>query len=141
MLTHASYRVFRKKMSKVIKGVISGLKATKYGKNTKNHCVYKLHSRVTSVAYMHCYHQGSLGCQPFGGQRSLRGHFRSKTKTLKKYSRIFISRCKYDRVTWLSHMGYWYMMYAWYFCFGSQRSFKGHFRFSPLKFQEFLFPQ
>ncbi len=70
-------------MSKVIKGVISGLKATKYGKNTKNHCVYKLHSRVTSLAHMHCYHQGSLECQPFGGQRSLRGHFRSKTKCLK----------------------------------------------------------
>ncbi len=33
------------------------------------------------------------------------------------------------------------MMYARYFCFGGQRSFRGHFRFSALKFQEFLFPQ
>ena len=125
-----TYGVLTDKGSKVIKGVISGLKAKNYGKNTKNHCVYKLHSRVTSLAHMHCYHQGSLGCQPFGGQRSLRGHFRSKTKMFKKCSRIFISRCKYNRVTWLSHMSYWYMMYARYFCFGGQRSVRGHFRFS-----------
>ena len=51
------------------------------------------------------------------------------------------SRCIYIRVPWLSHMRYWYMMFARYFCFGGQRSFRVHFRFSVENFQEFLFPQ
>jgi len=97
-LTIASYRVFRDKESKVIKGVISGLKAKNCEKYSKNHCPYKLHSRVTSLAHVHCYQLGSSGCPQFGGQRSLRGHFRSKTTNLKKCSKIFISRCKHSRV-------------------------------------------
>jgi hypothetical protein len=39
-LNHASYRVFRNKESKVIKGVISGLKAKNSEKYLKNHCPY-----------------------------------------------------------------------------------------------------
>ena len=43
------------KGSKVIKGVISGLKAKNSAKYSKNHCLYILHSRVTSLAHMHNY--------------------------------------------------------------------------------------
>jgi hypothetical protein len=82
-LTHASYRVFRNKESKVIKGVISGLTAKNCEKYSKNHCLYKLHGRVTSLAHMHCYQPGSSWHLWFWDQRSLRGHFRSKPKILK----------------------------------------------------------
>ena len=136
LLTHGSNSLFMKKRSKVIKGVISGLKAKNCEKYLENHWLYKLHSRVTSLA-----HKGSFGCQPFGGQRSLTGHFWSKTKKNLKCSRIFISKCKNNRVTWLSHMHYCYTMFAWYFYFGGQRSLRGHFRFGAKKLQEFLFPQ
>ena len=128
-LTNASYRVFRDKKSKVIKGVISGLKAKNCEKYSKNHCLYKLHSRVTSLAHIHCYQPGSSGCSQFWDQNSWKGHFRSKIKNLQKCSNFFISKSKHSRVTWPSYMYHWYLMCARYFYFWGQRSFKGHFRF------------
>ena len=51
-----TYGVLTDKGSKVIKGVISGLKAKNSAKYSKNHCLYILHSRVTSLAHMHYYY-------------------------------------------------------------------------------------
>ena len=49
------YSLCTDKGSKVIKGVKKILKAKNYEKYSKNHCLYKLHSRVMSLAHMHCY--------------------------------------------------------------------------------------
>ena len=50
-----TYGVLTDKGSEVIKGVISGLKAKNCEKYSKNHCLYILHSIVTSLEQMHCY--------------------------------------------------------------------------------------
>ena len=52
LLTRATYGYFTDKRSKVIKVVISGMKAKNSEKYSKIHYFYKLHSRVTSLAHM-----------------------------------------------------------------------------------------